>query len=134
MAKGYTQMEIINYFYTFSLVAKLTIIRVLLLITAIKGWHLEQRDVNNAFIHGELNEKVHMTHPPGLFTSKSSQVCKLQKSLRYSQSQVNNSLYVKSSKNSFTTLLVYIDDIVLVEDSIQENPVCQTSFGSKVHN
>lgn len=81
MAKGYTQMEIIDYFYTFSLVVKLTIIRVLLSIAAIKGWHLEQRDVTNAFIHGDLNEKVHMTHPLGLFTSKSSQVCKLQKSL-----------------------------------------------------
>lgn len=81
VAKGYTQMEGINYFYTFSLVAKITTISVLLFIAAIKGWHLEQLDVNNVFLHGDLHEEIYITLPHGLLTSNNAQVYKLHKSL-----------------------------------------------------
>lgn len=37
-------------------------------------------------------------------------------SLAYSQSQADHSLYIKYENHSFTTLLVYVDDIVLVGD------------------
>jgi len=81
VAKGCTQQEGVDFLDTFSLVAKLTTVQLILALVAINKWHLKQLDVNNAFLNCELLEELYMQPPPDLHVSKPGQVCRLQCSL-----------------------------------------------------
>ncbi|RVW95967.1 Retrovirus-related Pol polyprotein from transposon RE1 [Vitis vinifera] len=83
VAKGYTQTYGIDYTKTFAPIAKINTIRVLLSLAANLDWPLQQFDVKNAFLHGELSEEVYMDLPLGCMVSEKQcqKVCKLKKSL-----------------------------------------------------
>ena len=73
VAKGFTQEYGIDYEETFAIVAHLTSVRCLIAMAAIRCWPLYQMDVKNAFLNGDLHEKVYMQPPPG-YPHSSSQV------------------------------------------------------------
>ena len=71
-----------DHFETFSLVAKLTSIWSILSLAANFNWPLYQLNVKNAFLHGELREKVYMDLPPEFMVKEQeNKVCFPKKSL-----------------------------------------------------
>ena len=82
VAKGFKQRYGIDYEDTFSPVVKAITIRIVLSIAISHGWTLRQLDVQNAFLHGILEEEVYMRQPPGYENKmKPSYVCKLDKAI-----------------------------------------------------
>lgn len=91
-------------------------------------------DLNTAFLHGDLEEEVYMKILPGLKVCNRNLVCKLKRSmyglkqssrqwnhkltntlisLGYCQSKSDYSLLTKKTDTFFTTILVYVDGLVL---------------------
>lgn len=60
VAKGFKQQAGIDFHETFSLVIKITTVRLLLSITVSRRWTIRQLDISNAFLHGNLEETVFM--------------------------------------------------------------------------
>nr|XP_027186068.1 uncharacterized protein LOC113784102 [Cicer arietinum] len=121
--------------------AKLTIVRLLLALASSHNWHLHQLDVHNAFLNGNVEEEVYIQLPRGLLAHNPNIVCKLHKSLYglkqssrkwfarlsstliskgYTQSNSDNSLFIKSIYSSLTALLIYVDDIIISRNNIDE--------------
>ncbi|KAH9766022.1 hypothetical protein KPL70_002047 [Citrus sinensis] len=83
VAKGYTQTYGIDYTDTFAPVAKINTICILLSLAVNLDWPVQQFDVKNAFLHGDLSEEIYMDLPPGCSGPErlNQKVCKLKKSL-----------------------------------------------------
>jgi hypothetical protein len=82
VAKGYTQKEGEDFFDTYSPVAILTTIHVLLSLAISHGLLVHQMDVKTTFLNEELKEKIYMTQPDGFVVKgQEEKVCKLVKSL-----------------------------------------------------
>ena len=81
VAKGYTQTFGVDYQETFAQVAKMNTVRILLSLAANCNWELQQYDVKNAFLHGDLDEEIYMSIPSGFGGVEGKKVCKLKKAL-----------------------------------------------------
>ncbi|GJU59836.1 putative RNA-directed DNA polymerase [Tanacetum coccineum] len=99
VAKGFSQRKGFDYLETFSHVVKMSIVRCVLNVAICNGWDLFQLDISNAFLYGDLSEDVYMTLPPG-FNNDKSKVC--------------------NSDNVFIILLMYVDDIVVTGNNLNE--------------
>nr|GEY20070.1 hypothetical protein [Tanacetum cinerariifolium] len=65
VVNGFNRKEGLDYKHTFSPVAKLATVRVLVSLATVKECPLHQLDVNNAFLHGYIDEEIYMLPPKG---------------------------------------------------------------------
>lgn len=79
VARGFTQREGIDFFETFSPVARLDSIRVVLALVSEQKWQMVHVDVRTAFLYGQLEEEIFMTQPEGFVLD--GRACRLQKSI-----------------------------------------------------
>ena len=80
--KGYKQRAGLDYFDTYSPVTRITSIRLVLAIAAIRNLEVHQMDVKTAFLNGNLEEEIYMEQPEGFIAAgQEKKVCMLVKSL-----------------------------------------------------
>ncbi|CAL1388127.1 unnamed protein product [Linum trigynum] len=134
IAKGFTQVEGIDYHDTYASFAKLVTVRRLIALAVSQNWFLHQLDVNNAFLHGDLQEEVYMRVPQGFVAPGDSRVCHLHKSIyglrqasrnwyqkfsrallafEFKQSRADHSLFIHRKGVSFVAALIYVDNVIL---------------------
>ncbi|XXG51736.1 hypothetical protein AAC387_Pa03g0242 [Persea americana] len=121
VAKGYTQTYGIDYMETFALVAKINTVRILLSLAVNLDWPLHQFDVKNAFLHGDLQEEVYMELPPGC----NMQLEGSKQAFGYKQSNSDHTLFLKHNKEKITALIVYVDDMIVTGNDLEERKALQ---------
>ncbi|GAA0162140.1 transmembrane signal receptor [Lithospermum erythrorhizon] len=73
---GNRQMEGLDYFDTYSPVTRITSIRLVLAIAALRNLDVHQMDVKTAFLNGDLEEEIYMEQLEGfLVPGKERKVC-----------------------------------------------------------
>jgi hypothetical protein len=65
MAKGYSQVECLNFDETFAPVARLESIHILLTYATHHNFKLYQMDAKSSFLNGSIKEEVYVEQPPG---------------------------------------------------------------------
>nr|GEW72344.1 retrotransposon protein, putative, Ty1-copia subclass [Tanacetum cinerariifolium] len=140
VAQGYTQLYGVNYKETFSPVADIRAIRILISITAFYDYEIWKMDVKTAFLNGYLDEDMYMVQPEGFVNPNHlRKVCKLQRSI-YGLKQASRSwnkrfdkeikrfgfdqnldepcVYQKASGSNVTFLILYVDGIIIMGNHI----------------
>lgn len=86
VVKSYDQKKGIDYDEIFSLVFKMTSIRIIISIVSSKNLFLEQLDAKTTFLHGDLEEEIYMQQLEGFeVKGKDGFVCRLKKELVWPQ-------------------------------------------------
>jgi hypothetical protein len=82
VAKGYSQVEGLDFGETYAPVARLESIHILLAYATYHGFKLYQMDVKSVFLNGPIKEEIYVEQPPGFKDSEySNHVYKLSKAL-----------------------------------------------------
>lgn len=67
---------------TYIHVVRTATVRAVLHVVVTQKWEIKQLDMKNAFLHGDLQETIYMTQPPGFEDpNKPHYICKLKKAI-----------------------------------------------------
>lgn len=134
VARGYNQEQGVDFYESFSPVARTVTMRMLIVVAAMKQWELHQIDINNAYLYGHIEEDIYLEPPLGYNKAKEGQVCKLKKSLYglkqqgrqwhkelsnkltsygFNRSSNDYCLFTKGTHDSLLILVIYVDDILI---------------------
>ena len=146
VTKGFIQIHDIDYDETFSPVAMVKSIRILLAIAAYNDYEIWKMDVKTTFLNESLEEDVYMTHPEGfVIPNEARRICKLDKSIYglrqawrrwnirfyqtvkefgFIQNEDESCVYKKVSGSLVSFLVLYVDDILLIGNAIPSLQDC----------
>jgi len=152
VVRGFNQRPGVDFGETFSPVVKPATIRAVLTLVATYKWPAHQLDVSNAFLHGNLRERVYSQQPTGFVDpQRPDAVCLLSRSLYglrqaprawferfvghvtslgFVQSKADSSLFVYHRNGATAYLLLYVDDMIL---SASTTPLLQ-HFIARLHD
>ena len=154
VARGFTQIFGVDYFDTYSPVAKMASVRTILAMAARFDWDIESFDFNGAYLNGTLDddEELYMHEPPGYESQGEPKVKRLHKSL-YGLKQAGRKWYdaltrsladlgfcataadpgvflAKPDGNHLLILAIHVDDCILTGDS----PELISQYKSKLND
>ncbi len=139
VARGFTQIEGIDYDETFTPVAKLTSLRTILALSNEHDLEVHQMDVKSAYLNGALKEEIYMEPPPG-FNLPDGMVLKLAKAvygmkqggwvwyediretlkqMGYKCTEADHTVFTRADL-SMSTIALYMDDITMVSKDLQK--------------
>nr|GEU71613.1 retrotransposon protein, putative, Ty1-copia subclass [Tanacetum cinerariifolium] len=153
VAKGYNQTHGIDYEETFSRVAKIKTIRIMLAIAAFHDYEIWQLDVKTAFLNEKLTEDMFMAQPEGFENAKyPKRVCKRQKAIYglkqasrrwnlcfhekvtqfgFSRSEDESCIYVKVSGSIVVFLVFLLNGGAVTWKSLKQDTVADSTCESE---
>ena len=137
VAKGFSQVEGLDYDQVFSPVVRFETVRLILAMAALENWEITRLDVRNAFLYGELDEEIYMEQPKGFHVpGREREVLRLLcalyglkqvglawwRTLRESMIELgfeglvsDAGLFVYRDKHGFVIAVIYVDDAIFCD-------------------
>jgi hypothetical protein len=135
VAKGFSQIEGIDYEALFSPVVRYESVRFVFALAAIFGWYMTAVDVKTAFLYGEIKEEIYMEQPEGfkrgtkvyrlrkaIYGLKQaarawwSQLEKSVKTMGFNRLMADTGIFVYRSRKGLVIMIAYVDDIIFFGD------------------
>jgi hypothetical protein len=151
VARGFSQRAGEDYGQTYSSVAKLASVRLLLALAASHGWHAHVVDVDFAFLNAPLKEEIYLRQPAGA-DDGTGKVYRLRRALYglkqapkawneelgshlmsqgFEKSASDDALYIQWDGESFSFVPCWVDDLLIVSNSERQTSKVKEILSSK---
>lgn len=151
VAKGFSQVEGIDYEDIFSPVVRYEMVRIMFALAALSKWHMRSVDVKTAFLYGELDEELYMEQPEGFAVQgQERKVFRLKRALYglkqaalqwwraldksmsklgFRRLKSDSGIFVLSGlKGPKVTAIVYVDDAIFMGPDIHQVDMVKAMF------